>query len=171
MKKLFALILALLLTLSCTSAFAHTVTTRLTVDREQAKALFSGFGMPEAQMATVDPILSLVNALGVRVTTAEGGAQVDLDLNGADALSVGWASDDADVNIVSTLFPNYYLTLSNETIAQIMTQMAQNMPGAGGEGGAGGFDMAAMQAVFGGYYQKWLAACTAAGIPGEPVEV
>ena len=171
MKKLFALILALLLILSCTSAFAHTVTTRLTVDREQAKALFSGFGMPEAQMATVDPILSLVNALGVRVTTAEGGAQVDLDLNGADALSVGWASDDAGVNLVSTLFPNYYLTLSNETIAQIMAQMAQNMPGAGGEGGAGGFDMAAMQAVFGGYYQKWLAACTAAGIPGEPVEV
>ena len=171
MKKLFALILALLLTLSCTSAFAHTVTTRLTVDREQAKALFSGFGMPEAQMATIDPILSLVNALGVRVTTAEDGAQVDLDLNGADALSVGWASDDAGVNLVSTLFPNYYLTLSNETIAQIMTQMAQNMPGAGGEGGAGGFDMAAMQAVFGGYYQKWLAACTAAGIPGEPVEV
>ena len=171
MKKLLALILALLLAVTCVPAFAQTVTTRVTVDREQARALISGFGVPEAQMAMVDPVLSLVNALGVRVTTAEDGAQVDLDLNGADALSVGWASDDADVNIVSTLFPNYYLTLSNETIAQIMTQMAQNMPGAGGEGGAGGFDMAAMQMVFGGYYQKWLAACTAAGIPGEPVEV
>ena len=165
MKKLCALILALLLTLTCIPAFAQTVCARVTVDREQAKSLISGFGVPEAQMAMADPILSLVNALGVRVTTVKDGAQVDLDLNGADALSVGWASDDADVNIVSTLFPNYYLTLSNETIAQIMTQMAQNMPG------AGGFDMAAMQAVFGGYYQKWLAACTAAGIPGEPVEV
>ena len=170
MKKLFSLVLALLLILTC-AASAQTVRARVTVDREQAKALFSGFGMPEAQMATVDPILSLVNALGVRVTTAEDGAQVDLDLNGADAMSMGWTLDDADVNIVSTLFPNYYLTLSNETIAQIMAQMAQNMPGAGGEGGAGGFDMAAMQAVFGGYYQKWLAACTAAGVPGEPVEV
>ena len=171
MKKLFALILALLLALSCTSAFARTVYTKVTVDREQMGKLLAGFGIPEAQVSMADPILSLVNALGVRVTTAEDGAQVDLDLNGADALSVGWASDDAGVNLVSTLFPNYYLTLSNETIAQIMTQMAQNMPGAGGEGGAGGFDMAAMQAVFGGYYQKWLAACTAAGIPGEPVEV
>ena len=169
MKKLFALILALLLTLSCTSAFARTVTTKLTVDREQAKALFSGFGVPEAQMGMMDPILSLVNALGVRVTTAKDGAQVDLDLNGADALSVGWASDDAGVSIVSTLFPNYYLTLSNETIAQMMAQMAQNMPGAGSEGGASGFDMAAMQQVFGGYYQKWMAACMAAGTPGEPV--
>ena len=92
MKKLFALILALLLALSCTSAFARTVYTKVTVDREQAKALFSGFGMPEAQMATVDPILSLVNALGVRVTTAEDGAQVDLDLNGADAMSMGCSS-------------------------------------------------------------------------------
>ena len=91
------------------------------------------------------------------------GAQVDLDLNGDDALSLGWALDDAGVSIVSTLFPNCYVTLSNETLAQMMAQMAQNMPGAGGEGGAGGFDMAAMQAVFGVYYQKWLAACTAAG--------
>ena len=171
MKKLLALILALLLAVTCVPAFAQTVTTRVTVDREQARALISGFGVPEAQMAMADPILSLVNALGVRVTTAEDGAQVDLDLNGADALSMGWTLDDAGVNIISTLFPNYYLTLSNETIAQMMAQMAQNMPGAGGEGGAGGFDMAAMQMVFGGYYQKWLAACTAAGIPGEPVEV
>ena len=171
MKKLFALLLALLLALTSTSAFATTVCTRLTVDREQAKALFSGFGVPEAQLATMDPILSLVNALGVRVTTAKDGAQVDLDLNGADALSVGWALDDAGVSIVSTLFPNYYLTLSKETIAQMMEQMAQNMPGAGGEGGSGGFDMAAMQEVFGGYYQKWMEACMAAGIPGEPVEM
>ncbi len=171
MKKLFALILALLLILSCTSAFARTVTTKLTIDSEQAKSLISGFGVPEAQLATMDPIFSLVNALGVRVTTAEDGAQVDLDLNGADALSLGWASDDAGVNIVSTLFPNYYLTLSNETLTQMLTQIAQNMPGASNEGGAGGFDMAAMQSVFGGYYQKWMEACMAAGIPGEPVEV
>ncbi len=171
MKKLFALILALLLTLSCTSAFARTVTTRLTVDREQAKALFSGFGMPEAQMATVDPILSLVNALGVRVTTAEDGAQVDLDLNGEDALSLGWASDGEGFGIVSTLFPNHYLTVSNDTISGMMAQLAQNMPGAGGEGGAGGFDMAAMQSVLGGYYQKWMEACASAGQPGEPVAV
>ena len=52
-----------------------------------------------------------------------------------------------------------------------MAQMAQNMPGAGGEGGAGGFDMAAMQAVFGGYFQKWMDACATAGKPGEPVAV
>ena len=168
MKKLCALILALLLTLTCIPAFAQTVCARVTVDREQAKSLISGFGVPEAQTAMTDPILSLVNALGVRVITVDDGAQVDLDLNGEDALSLGWAADGEGFGIVSTLFPNYFLTVSNDTISGMMAQMAQNMPGAGGEGG---FDMAAMQAVFGGYYQKWLAACTAAGIPGEPVEV
>ena len=171
MKKLFALILALLLALSCTSAFARTVYTKVTVDREQMGKLLAGFGIPEAQVSMADPILSLVNALGVRVTTVQDGAQVDLDLNGKDALSLGLAMDGEGVGIVSTLFPNYYLTLSNDTISQMMAQMSQNMPGAGGEGGTGGFDMAAMQSVFGGYYQKWMEACTAAGIPGDPVEV
>ena len=171
MKKLITLILALLLTLTCVPAFAQTVYTKVTVDREQARDLISGFGVPEAQTAMMDPILSLVNALGVRVTTVDDGAQVDLDLNGEDALSLGWAADGEGFGIVSTLFPNYYLTVSNDTISQMMAQMAQNMPGAGGEGGAGGFDMAAMQAVFGGYFQKWMDACATAGKPGEPVAV
>ena len=34
MKKLFALILALVLTLACVPAFAQTVCTKVTVDRE-----------------------------------------------------------------------------------------------------------------------------------------
>ena len=170
MKKLFSLVLALLLILTC-AASAQTVCARVTVDREQAGNLFSGFGVPEAQMAFAEPILSLVNALGVRVNTVEDGAQVDLDLNGEDALSLGWALNDAGIDIVSTLFPNHYLTVSNETISQMMAQMAQNMPGAGGEGGMGGFDMAQMQAVLGGYFQKWMEACASAGRPGEPVSV
>ena len=124
MKKLFALILALLLALSCTSAFARTVYTKVTVDREQMGKLLAGFGIPEAQVSMADPILSLVNALGVRVTTVQNGAQVDLDLNGKDALSLGLAMDGEGVGIVSTLFPNYYLTLSNDTIYQMMAHMS-----------------------------------------------
>lgn len=168
MRKLMALILALLLALPCAPAFAQTVYTRVTVDREQAKMLISGFGMPEAQLSMADPILSLLNALGVRVTSVEDGAQVDLDLNGEDALSLGWTSKGADYAIVSTLFPNHYLTLSNDTLSQMMAQMAQNMPGTGD---SGGFDPAAMQNVFGSYYRRWMRACTAAGQPGQPVSV
>ena len=39
MKKLFTLILALLLTLTCAPAFAQTIGARVTVDREQARDL------------------------------------------------------------------------------------------------------------------------------------
>lgn len=170
MKKLLALIVALMLALTCTSAFAQTVVTQVTIDRDLAKEMLPTFGVPEEQLGLVDAVLAVVNALGVRVTTVEDGAQVDLSLNDADALSLGWATDDAGAGIVSTLFPNYYLTIQNETIAQMMEQMAANMPGAGGEGGAGGMDMAAMGEVFGKYIAKWMEACAAAGQPGEPVE-
>ena len=166
MKKLFALVLALMLALSCVAASANTVYTKLTLDGDVIKQLLPGFGVPEDQLAMVDPIQAVVNALGVNVVTAADGAQVDLDLNGAQAISVGVAMDDAGTNIVSTLFPNYYLTLSNETVSSMMEQLAANMPTGGGEGG---MDMAALTEIFGGYFQKWMEACAAAGQPGEPV--
>lgn len=170
MKKLFALILALMLALGCTCAFAQTVCTDVTVDPDLAKGLISGFGVPEEQMGMIDPILAVVNALGVRVTTVQDGAQVDLSLNDADALSLGWTQDDAGVAVVSTLFPNYYVTISSQTIEAMLQQMAANMPG-GGAGGAGGFDMSGLQQVLGGHFEKWMAACAAAGKPGEPEAV
>ncbi len=165
MKKLLALIVALMLATACVSALATTVVTEVTVDRDLAKEMLPGFGVPEDQLGTIDAALAVVNALGVRVTTVADGAQVDLSLNDADALSLGWATDDAGANVVSTLFPNYILTIQNETIAQMMEQMSANMPG------AGGLDMAAMQEVLGKHFAKWMEACAAAGQPGEPVAV
>lgn len=171
MKKLLVLMLTLMLALTCVAASAQTVCTEIAIDRDQVKGLISGFGVPEEQTAMIDPILALVNALGVRVTTVEDGAQVDLSLNDADALSLGWALDDAGASIVSTLFPNYFLTISSQTVEAMLQQMAANMPGAGGAGGAGGFDPAAIQQVLGSHFQKWMDACAAAGQPGEPVAV
>ena len=171
MKKLLALTLALLLALTCVSAFAQTVVTTVTFDRDLVKEMLPGFGVPEEQLGTIDAVLAGVNALDVRVTTVSDGAQIDLDLNDADALSLCWAADESGASVVSTLFPNYILTIQNETIEQMMAQMAANMPGAGGEGSAGGMDFAAMGEVFGGHFQKWAEACSAAGQPGEPVAV
>ena len=168
MKKLLALIVALMMALTCLSALADTVVTKVTVDRDVAKELLPGFGVPEEQLGMIDAVLAVVNALDVRVTSVADGAQIDIGLNDADALSLGFAADDAGATIVSTLFPNYALTIQNETIAQMMEQFMANMPD-GGEGGAGGFDMAAMQEVFGGHIQKWMEACASAGQPGEPV--
>ncbi len=170
MKKLLALILALMLALGGVSAFAGTVYTKVTIDGDVVKALLPAFGVPEDQLAMLDPIISLVNALGVKVVTVEDGAEVALDLNGKEALNLGWATDDAGATVVSTLFPNYVLTIPQETIDQIMEQFMANMPGAGGEGGGlGGFDFEAMGEVFGKYFAEWVQACSAAGQPGEPV--
>ncbi len=168
MKKMLALVLALMLALTCTAAFADTVYTRVTIDRDLAKQLLPGMGVGKDAMAIVDPVLAVVNALGVNVTSVEDGVQVDLDINGNPALTLGWATDAEGASIVSTLFPNYILTIKNETIQAIMQQMAANTPG-GGAGGAGGIDAAALQQVFGSYFQKWMAACAAAGHPGDPV--
>lgn len=169
MKKLFALILALMMALTGFSALADSVYTEVKIDSEVATGLMTGFGVPEDQMGMVEPIIALVNALGVNVITADGGTQVDLTLNGSDALSLAFATGADGVTIASTLFPSYILTMSNETIGQMMEQFAANVPGAGGEGGASMADMAAMGEIFGGYYQRWMEACAAAGKPGDPV--
>ena len=167
MKKLFALILALMMVLTCTSAFAQTVYTQVTIDSEVATSLLTGFGVPEDQLAMVNPILALVNALGVNVITAQDGAQIDLDLNGNAAVSLGFASDAQGITIASTLFPNYVVTMTQETMGQFMEQLMANMPSAGT--GEGSVDMAAMQEIFGGYFQRWFEACASAGKAGEPV--
>ncbi len=170
MKKLLALILALMLALGGVSAFAGTVYTKVSIDGDVVKALLPGFGIPEDQLGLLDPVISLVNALGVKVVTVEDGTEVALDLNGKEALSLGWATDGAGTTVVSTLFPNYIVTIPQETIDQMMEQFMANMPVAGGEGGGlGGFDFAAMGEVFGKYIAEWMQACAAAGQPGDPV--
>lgn len=139
MKKLLALLLALIMALGCAAASAETVYTKIAVNHDAAKALMAGFGMPEDQMGMVDPILAIVDALGIKVITVEDGAQIDLDFNGADALSLGCAMDGENITLVSTLFPSYVLTMKTETIGQMMQSF---MPGmAGGESGAGGMTM------------------------------
>ena len=167
MKKLLALIVALMMALTCMSALADNVYTKVTIDGDLAKGLLAGFGVPEDQMAIVDPVIALVNALGVSVTTVADGAQIDLDLNGESAVSLGVAMDAEGAKLVSNLIPNYLVTVSQETINQVMEQVAANMPGAGGEGG--GMDMGAMMETFGGYFQPWFEACASAGQPGDPV--
>ena len=79
MKKLLALMLALMLALTCMTAYAETVYAKLIIDPEVAKEVMSGFGIGEDQMAFIDPIFALVNALGVKqaptlVIIADGNA-------------------------------------------------------------------------------------------------
>lgn len=170
MKKLLALLVALMMALGCATASAETVYTKIAVNHDAAKALMAGFGMPEEQMGTVDPILAIVDALGIKVIAVEDGAQIDLDFNGVDALSLGCAMDAENITLASTLFPSYVLTMKTETIGQMMQSFMPGMAaGEGGEGGMGSMDMTAIMEPLMGYFSRFMEACTAAAVPGEPV--
>lgn len=169
MKKLLAMILALMLALTCACALADTVRVKATVDRDVAGQLLPAFGAPQEMLGTVDSALAVVNALAVNFTALEDGGQVDLDLNGATALSLGWAMGETGLTAVSTLFPNYCLTLSYEALGALMEQFMANMPGAGA--GEGGMDMAALGEAFGGYFARYMEAVSSAATPGEPEAV
>lgn len=170
MRKWLAVMLALVLALSCAAASAQTVSVKLAVDTEAVKTLATAYGMPEEQASTIiDPIAALINALGVKVITAADGAQIDLELKDKNALSLGFATTEEGTALVSTLIPNYMLTVKPETLEQLMSSFMQNMPGAGAAGAAGGFDMSAMAGMIMPYVMPFTEAFQTAVVPGEPV--
>lgn len=168
MKKLLALLLALVLALGCALASAETVYTKIALNGDAVKGIAASFGVPEDQMGMIDPILALVDALGVKVSAVEDGAEIALDFNGNEALTLGCLMDENGITVVSTLFPNYAVTMQFDTLTQMMGSM---MPGAGegGEGSEGGFDITAMMAPLMGYINRFMEACSTAAVPGEPV--
>ena len=181
MKKLFALLLAAVMLLACLPAVAEepavtaaelpaavatTVNAQLAVDKEVAQKVIAASGMPEEQTAAVDPILDLLNALNIRVISADGGVQIDLGLNGTDALSLAGTSTEEGLKIASSLFPNYILTLSAESL-QGMMQQFMPMAGAAGEDQTGGMDMTALMTAVSGYFTEFSATFQTAVKPGE----
>ena len=154
MKKLSAVLLALMLALTCLTATAEepavtveaqgvsaamTVNAELTVDKEIATPLIQAGGLPEEQLGLIDPLLDLLNALKIRVISADGGLQIDLDVGSQNALSLGVDPTDDALTIGCSLIPNYLLTLPQETLQEL----TQNIP-MPGSGGAAGMDVAAM---------------------------
>lgn len=181
MKKIIAVLLAAVMTLAflpvvaeeaaaaaaeAPAAAASTVNVQIAVDKETAQKAAAAFGMPEEQAATIDPVLEFLNALNIRVTSAEGCVQVDLGLNGTDALSLAGTSTEEGLKIASSLFPNYILTLSTESL-QGMMQQYMTMMGGAGEGEAGGADMTALAAAVSGYFTEFSAVFEMAVKPGE----
>lgn len=157
MKKIFALILAAVMMLCGTAALAETAvettvettvetpaqpaaqTTRvqLSVDRETAKTVLTAFGVQDEQMKIIDPALALLGSLGIRVTSIAGGFQVDLDLDGTEMLSLAGAGDDKALTLGSSLFPNYLISVSKETLQGMLQQFMPAMAAGGDtEGGA-----------------------------------
>ena len=142
---------------------AQTVCIRLFADRDAARGVMARYGVPEERISNADRILAVFSALGVKVTGADGGVQIDLDLNGTGILSLGATTAGDDLVFGSTLFPNYLVTVSRETLTDLMEQyMPVNAAGADDA------DMTALTAAVSGYLGKYAEACMAAVTPGTP---
>ena len=163
MKKFLSLILAVVLALSATLALAEApaedkncVFIKFNVDNEATKTVMAQlFGMPEEQIKGVEPFLPLLGALGLRVTRGgEAGTEFDIVLGDKDAVSITAKQVEKEFQLVSSLFPNYVLTVDEETLKTVS-------PGNDPEA------KAAASEAMAGYVQKYVQSVTGAMKPGE----
>ena len=154
MKKLFALMLALVMMLTATCALAETVTLSFKVDTNVTSMLFPSY----------DSVFQLLNKLGIKVSTAGNAAQVDLSVGETTALSIGGKAE-SDILIGCSLIPSYLIKITEEDVKNMMSQI----PGMGG--GEGGFDPQAFAALgekISGYIMKVAPTFQTAMQPGAP---
>lgn len=117
MKKLVALLMALVLALSCTAAFAEEAAaatgtmTGLSValDENYVKAM-AGAMDPDGSLGyaqAADAILQVLDNLGIYVVEEGDLAHVSVELNETVIANLTAAADDTGVSVVSSLFPHY----------------------------------------------------------------
>jgi hypothetical protein len=71
----------------------------------------------------VQKIGVLINAVEPSLTVASDGVQLDIDLNGGHALSIGGKRTDDSIIIASTLFPSYAISIPTGQIMEIASEV------------------------------------------------
>ncbi len=169
LKRIIAIFLVLAMILANAAASAGTVTVQVSVDQDAAKRILTGTDVSDEQLSMIEPILSLINILEIQVITVQEGGQVDLKLKGENALSLGFASDEQEIRLASTFFPNYLLTIKQDTLTGMMGTFMSYMPGtAVNESGEG--TMSIMPTSPSTYITSFMLVCKEAAVPGEPVK-
>ena len=168
-KKITAIIIFLVMILTNVAASAGTVTVQISVDQDAAKSILTGNNIPEEQLSVIEPVLSLINLLDIQVVTVEDGGQINLNLNQDNALSLSFATDEQKIRLASTLFPNYLLTMEQDTLMGMMRTFMSNMPGAT-VNESGDASMSIMPTSLQTYITSFMQICTEAAVPGEPVK-
>lgn len=177
MKKILALLVALMMALSCTLALAEeseiafpgiTIASELDVDTEAATQLLTAFGVAEDQLPVAQAVLALLDAVSEQLIVADGGVEYDLAFNGNSALTLGGALDESGITVVSSLFPSYVLTLSQETLSALLEQVFAS---ASEElKGLEGIDFEGLTKAVSDYSEELINSLTAAVTTGEPVQ-
>ena len=137
MKKLLSLLIALAMLLSCTAALAEdtqaaipemnpiTVNAKMNLNSDIIASLLA-VQADEATMQLLNNALAIINEASVQAVITSGGAQLDLKLRDALMLSASAVQNEQGLVLAGDLFPSYVLTLSNETIGQVMQQFSES---------------------------------------------
>lgn len=143
MKKLIALLVALLLAFSCIGAVAEeasafslsklgvpafTATSSISIDQEQAMALLPMFGVPDEYAGIVQALLPVVANLGARlVYNGSGAGQFDLLLKDTSVVSAALSMSESTLSLVSNVIPSYVLTVSTDAIKNLVEQVSNQL--------------------------------------------
>ncbi len=130
MKKLVALLMALVLALSCTAAFAEEAAaatgtmTGLSValDENYVKAL-AGTMDPDGSLGyaqAADAFLQVLDNLGIYVVEEGDLAHVSVELNETVIANLTAAADDTGVSVVSSLFPHYAIRAEGVSFSDML---------------------------------------------------
>ncbi|MBR0367198.1 MAG: hypothetical protein IJH86_02265 [Clostridia bacterium] len=173
MKKLLAMLLALVLALSCTLSLAEaddaaalpalTVTGKYTVDREVLAAALTAFGADENAAALADAVAAVLTELGERLIVADNGVEIGLSLKDTDLITlVGELTDDG-ISLGSSLLPSHVLTVSGQTLGGILQSAVEETGNALAD-----LDFNALGEAVSGHAETFINSCVNAVSYGEP---
>jgi hypothetical protein len=142
MRKLIALIAACALFLGCVCAAAEgqtdaaqgdgpsgwRITNDINMDLDACRTLVWSIYPTDAAARKAMRSAVLLNAMEPALTITEDGVQLDVTLNGAQALSLGGQLTQDSVAIASTLLPSYVITVPTEKIMAIASSVASLFP-------------------------------------------
>lgn len=131
MKKLVALLMALVLALSCTAAFAEEAAAptgtmtglSVSLDENYVKAM-AGAMDPDGSLGyaqAADALLQVLSNLGIYVVEEGDLAHVSVELNETVIANLTAAADDTGVSVVSSLFPHYAIRAEGASFSDLAT--------------------------------------------------
>jgi len=175
MKKMLAVLLTLMLALSCTLAMAEapaapaaqpfpglTIESEYDVDRAALTNLLTQIGLDENMVKIIDTVAALIDQAGEKVVICNEGVQADVLLKGQSLMNFVTLIGQNDLTIGSNLVPNYALNISFEEIGALVLSKVQEQSDI-----INNLDMAAIQEALTNHINEYVETCTTAIIPGE----
>ena len=175
MKKMLALLLALMLALSCTLALAETteaapaqafngltIESEYDVNRAAVSDLLTQMGLDESIVKIIDTVAAILDESGEKVVIANDGFQAEMLLKGASLVNLVGKISNTGITIGSNLIPNYALSASFDELGTMVLNSMQQQADV-----VSSLDMPAIQEALNGYINDYANTCAAAIIPGE----